>query len=45
MKYKIGFFSLRFYVMSSDLKGGEINKGDLVLAKSIATKDIKAEDF
>ena len=41
---KIGFFSLRFYVMSSDLKGGEINKGDLVLAKSIATKDIKAGD-
>ena len=41
---KIGFFYLRFYVMSSDLKGGEINKGDLVLAKSIATKDIKAGD-
>lgn len=41
---KIGFFSYRFYIMSSDSSEANINSGDFVVAKSIKIEDIKKDD-
>lgn len=41
---KMGFFSLRFYIMSSDSSESNANAGDLVIAKSVNVKDIKEND-
>lgn len=41
---KIGIFSLRFYIMSSDSSESDVSSGDLVIAKSIKTEDIKEND-
>lgn len=41
---KIGFFSTRFYIMTSDSIEANINKGDLVFAKSIKIENIKPDD-
>lgn len=41
---KIGFFSYRFYIMSSDSSEANINSGDLVIAKSIKIEEIKEND-
>lgn len=41
---KIGFFSLRGYIMSSDSQETGIYSGDFVIAKSIRIEDIKEDD-
>lgn len=41
---KVGFFSTRFYIMSSDCPEANVYTGDLVFAKSIKTEDIKEND-
>ena len=43
-KNKIGFFSYRFYIMSSDSTEAGIHTGDLVIAKSIDVKNFKEND-
>lgn len=41
---KVGLFSLKFYIMSSDSADSNISSGDLVVGKNIKTEDIKAGD-
>ncbi len=41
---KMGFFNLRFYIMSSDSKEANTTLGDLVIAKKININKIKEND-
>ena len=41
---KMGFFNLRFYIMSSDSEETNSSLGDLVVAKKIKAKKIKKDD-
>lgn len=41
---KIGIFSFRFYIMSSNSSESGVNSGDLVIAKNIKIEDIKEND-
>lgn len=41
---KIGFFNIKFYIMSSDSPEANISSGDLVLANNIEVNDIKEND-
>lgn len=41
---KIGIFSIRFYIMSSNSEEAGITAGDLVFAKDIKTEQIKEND-
>ena len=41
---KIGIFSFRFYIMSSNSSDSEVNSGDLVIAKNVKIEDIKEND-
>ena len=43
-KNKIGFFSYKFYIMSSDSLESNIKTGDLVIAKDIKVEDFKEND-
>ena len=43
-KTKVGFFSIRFYIMSSDSPEAEIYSGDLVFAKNVQLNEIKEND-
>lgn len=43
-KNKIGLFSIRFYIMSSDSPEAGISSGDLVFGKNIKIEDIKEND-
>ena len=41
---KVGFFSYRFYIMSTDSTESDTNVGDLIIAKNVKAKDIKVND-
>ena len=41
---KMGFFNLRFYIMSSDSAEAGTSTGDLIIAKSIKMNNIKEND-
>lgn len=41
---KIGIFSFRFYIMSSNSSDSGVNSGDLVIAKNVKIEDIKEND-
>lgn len=41
---KVGFFSTKFYIMSSDCEEAGVKSGDLVFAKTVATEDIQTND-
>lgn len=42
---KIGLFSIKLYIMSSDSEESNINSGDLVIAKNIRVEEIKKDDI
>lgn len=42
---KMAFFSYKFYIMSTDSPDSNIYSGDLIIAKSIKTEDIKEKDI
>ena len=41
---KVGFFNIRFYIMPADSTEMELNKGDMVFAKTIKPEKIKEND-